>query len=294
MIDSKLYTLLKVAELGSFTQASVALNLTQPAVSQHIRALEDELGAKLFERSGNRLLLSKQGEQAVAAAKAMVALYNNLKSDLSGGARGARELNIGITHTVESNRISEVFARYAATNQGVTIKLVTATQTKLKRKLKSYELDLAIMDGTVSDPGLVSRGLDEDKLVLVTSPSHPLADKDFVTIQELKKEKLILRLPGSGTTDMFISSLESRDISVDDFNIILEVDNIATIKDLVRHEYGVSVLAESACYDEVMKKKLAVMPIENLDMERTISIVYAPNFPYGDFIEEIQDLYHSA
>ena len=224
----------------------------------------------------------------------MVALYNNLKSDLSGGARGARELNIGITHTVESNRISEVFARYAATNQGVTIKLVTATQTKLKRKLKSYELDLAIMDGTVSDPGLVSRGLDVDKLVLVTSPSHPLAGKDFVTIQELKKEKLILRLPGSGTTDMFISSLESRDISVDDFNIILEVDNIATIKDLVRHEYGVSVLAESACYDEVMKKKLAVMPIENLDMERTISIVYAPNFPYGDFIDEIQELYHST
>ena len=294
MIDSKLYTLLKVAELGSFTQAGKALNLTQPAISQHIHALESELGAKLFERSGNRLLLSKQGEQAVATAKAMVALYNNLKSDLSGETRGARELNIGITHTVESNRISDVFAKYAAANEGLTIKLVTATQTKLKRKLKNYELDLAIMDGTVADSDLMSQQLDVDKLVLATSPSHPLAGKSFVTIEELKKEKLILRLPGSGTTDMFISSLESRDISVDDFNIILEVDNIATIKDLVRREYGVSVLAESACYDEVMKKKLAVMPIQDMDMERTISIVYAPNFPYGDFIEEIQELYHSV
>ena len=293
MIDSKLYTLLKVAELGSFTQAGKALNLTQPAISQHIHALESDLGAKLFERSGNRLLLSKQGEQAVAAGQTMVALYNNLKSNLSGETRGARELNIGITHTVESNRISEVFAKYAAANEGLTIKLVTATQTKLKRKLKSYELDLAIMDGAVSDSELVSRQLDVDKLVLAASPSHPLAEKPFVTIEELKKERLILRLPGSGTTDMFISSLESRDISVDDFNVILEVDNVATIKDLVRHEYGVSVLAESACYDEVMKKKLVVLPIEHLDMEREISIVYAPNFPYGDFIEEIQDLYHT-
>lgn len=293
MIDSKLYTLLKVAELGSFTQAGKALNLTQPAISQHIHALENDLGAKLFERSGNRLLLSRQGEQAVAAGKAMVALYNNLKSNLSGEMRGARELNIGITHTVESNRISEVFAKYAAANEGLTIKLVTATQTKLRRKLKNYELDLAIVDGAVSDSELVSRQLDVDKLVLATSPSHPLADKPFVTIEELKKERLILRLPGSGTTDMFISSLESRDIRVDDFNVILEVDNIATIKDLVRHEYGVSVLAESACYDEVMKKKLAVLPIEHLDMERTISIVYAPNFPYGSFIEEIQELYHT-
>lgn len=293
MIDGKLYTLLKVAELGSFTQAGKALNLTQPAISQHIHALENDLGAKLFERSGNRLLLSRQGEQAVAAGKAMVALYNNLKSNLSGEMRGARELNIGITHTVESNRISEVFAKYAAANAGLTIKLVTATQTKLRRKLKNYELDLAIMDGAVSDSELVSRQLDVDKLVLATSPSHLLADKPFVTIEELKRERLILRLPGSGTTDMFISSLESRDISVDDFNVILEVDNVATIKDLVRHEYGVSVLAESACYDEVMKKKLVVLPIEHLDMERTISIVYAPNFPYGSFIEEIQELYHT-
>ena len=292
MIDSKLYTLLKVAELGSFTQAARALNLTQPAVSQHIRALESELGAKLFERSGNRLLLSKQGEQAVAAAKAMVALYHNLKSSLSGEMRGARELTIGITHTVESNRISQVFAQYAAANEGLTIRLVTATQPKLRRKLKNYEIDLAIVDGAVADPELLQQKLDVDKLVLATSPSHPLAGKASVTIEEVKREKLILRLPGSGTTDMFISSLESRDIRVDDFNVILEVDNIATIKDLVRLEYGVSVLAQSACFDEVMKKKLAVMPIEHLDMERTISIVYAPNFPYGDFIDEIQEMYH--
>ena len=294
MIDSKLLSLLKVAELGSFTQAGIALNLTQPAISQHIHILENELGTKLFKRSGNRLLLSEQGEQAVATAKAIVALYNNLKNDLSGKTRGARQLNIGITHSVESNHLGEVFAKYAAANEGLTIKLVTATQNVLRRELKSYELDLAIVDGAVSDENLISKKLDVDKLVLVTSPSHPLAQKCSVTIDDLKKEKLILRLPGSGTTNMFISSLESKDISPDDFDIILQVNSIATIKDLVCRGYGVSVLAESTCYDEVIKKKLAVMPIENLDMERIISIVYPPNFPYGEFIEEIQRLYHSA
>ncbi|MBQ7992876.1 MAG: LysR family transcriptional regulator [Solobacterium sp.] len=291
MLDTKLYTLLKVAEYKNYTQAAKSLNLTQPAVSQHIHALENELGVRLFERLGNRLVLTRAGEKAVSAARAISTLYDNLKYEISDSNYGVKELNIGITHTVESNRISEALAKYVSENRNIKIKLITDTQSKLRSMLKNYELDMAIIDGSVSDEALVSKLLDTDRLVLVIDPSHPLAQKDSVTIDEIRHEKMILRLPGSGTGNMFLSAIQYKDINIDEFDIILEVDNIATIKDLVRQRYGVSVLAESACMDEIMKKKLVALPIEQLNMKREINIIYTKGFQYEAFADEIVRTY---
>lgn len=291
MLDTKLYTLLKVAEYRNYTQAAKSLNLTQPAVSQHIHALENELGVRLFERLGNRLVLTRAGEKAVSAARAISTLYDNLKYEISDSNYGVKELNIGITHTVESNRISEALAKYVSENRNIKIKLITDTQSKLRSMLKNYELDMAIIDGSVSDEALVSKLLDTDRIVLVIDPSHPLAQKDSVTIDEIRHEKMILRLPGSGTGNMFLSAIQYKDINIDEFDIILEVDNIATIKDLVRQRYGVSVLAESACMDEIMKKKLVALPIEQLNMKREINIIYTKGFQYEAFADEIVRTY---
>ena len=113
----------------------------------------------------------------------------------------------------------------------------------------------------------------------------------MVTINELKKEKMILRLPDSNTRNLFVSSLESQNMSIDDFNVVLEVNNIATIKDLVRRGFGVSVLAKSACQDELKKKKIAVLPIENLSMMRENNIVYLKNFQHTDMLRDIMKSY---
>ena len=107
----------------------------------------------------------------------------------------------------------------------------------------------------------------------------------------MMKEKLILRLPSSGTSNMFKASVESRGMSMSEFDVILEVDNIATIKDLVRQGYGVSVLAESACADELRKGKLIALPIEDMDMIRELSIIHLKDFHYTDFLNEIIRLY---
>ncbi|MBR2809104.1 MAG: LysR family transcriptional regulator [Erysipelotrichaceae bacterium] len=292
MLDSKIYTLLKVAETGNYTRAGKLLNLTQPAVSQHIRALETETGVKIFERTGNRLILTREGEKVLKCAKAMLSLYNNLKSDLQDQASGKLSLNIGITHTVESNRISEALAKYVSSYPGLTVKLITDTMDKLRDKLKNFELDFAIIDGKISDPAFNQMQLDMDSLMLVTSPDHVLAGKSIVTIQDIKKEKLILRSPNSGTRNLFIASLESQNISIDEFDVILEVDNIATIKNLVRQGYGVSVLPKSACVDDTKKKLLSALPIENMSMIREINIVYGTAFNYPELLQNLSRIYN--
>lgn len=294
MVDPKLYSLLQVYETHSYTQAAKRLSITQPAVSQHIRALEQELNVKIFERLNGKLVVTRQGEEIVKCAKKMVGLFNSLSQTLSDGKASVNHLTIGVTHTAESNPIAETLAKYCAKNEGVSIKMITDTISNLYKMLNSYELDLAIVEGRVNDPNIHYLLLDTDYLVLAVSVNHPFAKKSMVTLNELKKERMILRLPDSGTRNLFVAHLESNNMSINDFNVILEVDNMATIKDLIRRDFGVSILARSVCLDELKKGKITVLPVENLSMMREINIAYHNDFTQFDILHDIIKFYNET
>lgn len=294
MIDHKVYTLLKVYECGSFVAAAEQLSITQPAVSQHIKALEEELHITLFDRGKGRLVLTKQGAEVVKYAKKMVGLYNSMVKDLNDGKSLLTHLTIGVTHTAESNPIAEALAKYCSLNRGVNIKMITDTINNLYTMLKTYEIDLAIVEGRTADPGIKYLLMDTDYLVLAVSPDHPFAKKTMVTLAELKKERMILRLPNSGTRSLFMAHLESNNMSISDFNVILEVDNIATIKDLIRRDFGVSILARSVCLDEIKKGKIVALPVENLSMMREINIAYPADFTQFEILSDIVKSYNET
>ena len=95
MIDAKVYSMLKVNECGSFAAAAKQLSITQPAVSQHIKALEEELGVRIFERSSGKPVLTKQGAEVVKYALKMVGIYNSLRQNLSDGKSLTTHLTVG-------------------------------------------------------------------------------------------------------------------------------------------------------------------------------------------------------
>ena len=110
MVDYRLYSLIKVVENGSYVKAARELSLSQPAVSQHIRQLEESLGVVIFEYAHNRISLTAEGEIVVKYARRMIALSNNLKTALKDEREQIRSLTIGITHTAESSSIIEALA----------------------------------------------------------------------------------------------------------------------------------------------------------------------------------------
>ena len=158
--------------------------------------------------------------------------------------------------------------------------------------LENYEIDFAIVEGISGNSEINSVLLDTDYLVCAVANENPLAQQSIVTIEELKKQRLILRLPMSGTVNLFISSLESINRSIDEFNVILEVDNIDTIKTLIRKNLGVSILPKSTCMDEVGKKKMTILPIENLSMIRETNIIYLKDFNHPEVLQGITKLYN--
>ena len=294
MLDPKLYSLLQVNESGSFIAASKKLSITQPAVSQHIKALEEELGVTIFDRRSGRVILTREGEEVVKCAKKMQSLYENLKQNLRDSKRLVTHLTVGVTHTAESNPIAEALARYCAENDKVIIKMITGTISNLYSKLKEYEIDLAVLEGRISDSSIHHLLIDTDYLALAVSVNHPFARREMISLNELKKERMILRLPNSGTRNLFVAHLESNNMSLGEFNVILELDNIATIKDLIRRDFGVSILPRSVCLDELKKKKIAVLPVENLSMIREINLAYHKDFAQLDILQDIAKYYRET
>lgn len=292
MVDYRLLSLLKIVETGSFTKASGQLGLSQPAVSQHIRQLEEYWQVKIFEHAHNRFTLTPEGELIVRYAQRMAALFNNLKQALKNEKEQIHSLTIGITHTAESSAIIEALAAYTNNLDRLNLKILTNTTDNLYTMLRSFELDFAFVEGKIADPAFRYLMLDTDCLVLAVPPTHRLAKQTMISISQLKEERLILRLPNSNTRNLFSASLETQGLSIDDFNVAMEIDSIASIKDLIRRGFGVSILARSACMDEIKKEKLVVLSVENLSMMREINIVYLKGYEHLDFLNGIVKQYN--
>ncbi|CDC70647.1 MAG: LysR substrate-binding domain-containing protein [Christensenellales bacterium] len=289
MIDLKIKTLLTVAEEKNFTKAANKLNLTQPAVSHQIKELEDELQEQLFIRKKGDIIPTPIGDIVLNYARKFVAMHNKMLDDIKHNHK--INIKLGITHTAESNKITEIIGSYLINNPGLSVTIITDTTNNLYKMVENYELDLAIVDNK-KNVKLNYLPLDTDYLVCVVNNNSPLAKKKIVTLKELKKENLILRLDSSYTRKLFESTLESINESINSFKIILELDNIETIKDLVRKDMGVSILAKNTCIDEVNRKKLTILPIENLSMVRKNYIIYTDYFNYIDNVKELINHYN--
>ena len=291
MLSTRTKTLIAVADYRNFTKAASALCLTQPAVSHHISQLEDELGVSLFIRKKNGLELTPEGEIVVRYARRMNVLYNKLRKELTDIEKQPAKLCVGITHTAESNHTTEALARCSSEADGFSIMVVTDTINNLYNRLENYELDLAIVEGTGSPQSFSSLVLNTDFLVCVMSSENHLSGNAMITLSELRNEPMILRLPSSATRIQFDSELRNLGDAPENYNIILEVDNIATIKDLVKKNLGISVLPQSACQKEIRKGNLIALPIENLSMARETRIVYNKDFSRMDILQTITAAY---
>lgn len=201
------------------------------------------------------------------------------------------KIRIGITHTQESGFMIEALSKIALGDDNITITFITDTIKNLYAMLENFEIDMAIIEEKPSNPDFRFTIIDTDMLVCIVSPQNPVSQKASISLQELKKQHLILRLPSSSTREKFNSALESIGESVDNFDVIIEVDSIATIRNLVKKDVGVSILSKGTCYKEIRKGSLVALPVENLSMTRETTIVYHKTFTHTEMIERIAKVY---
>ena len=162
LIDPKVITLLTLLEAGSYTNAAKILSLTQPAVSRHIQLLEEEYGIKIFHKNKKGLKPTQEGEILIKYARRLMTIAENSKQALEDNKKSIRRLSVGITATLGEYLVSKVFATYCNENPGVHINILTDNIKKIYNLLESYELDLAIVEGNISNEKYTSILLDTD------------------------------------------------------------------------------------------------------------------------------------
>lgn len=290
MINDKLNTLLVLAEEKSYTKTAEICNITQPAVTQHIKSLENFYNIKIFKRKGNKLIVTNEGKILIKNAKRLLAMNRNLEKEISQSINANTKLDIGITLTAGGYFIPEILDVFKEKFPNMRFNFHTDIAENIYERLKYYELDFAIIDGTPANKNFESVLLAKDELIVIGPKDHPLAKKKDVTLDMLKTEKFILRHEKAHTRMAFEGYLFNHLDSIENFNVILEIDNTALIKQLIIEGHGLSIMSRAICEANIKQGVLTEINVKNFKLNRGIYLIYPAEMKENPVIKNIIDL----
>lgn len=223
---------LAVAEHQSFTRAAEALHISQPALSQHVKALEESLGVQLFDRSGRNIRLTDTGQVYLHHVQlAFQALNEGQRAihDLEDLSRGS--IRIAVTPSFITYFIGPLMAELYTRYPNITVQLQESSQDKIENMLLKDEIDIGIAFDESDSPNITAETLLTEKLTLVVATNHPLAKRHSVVLDELKGENFVL-LSRKFATRVQIDH-HFRQVGLH-FQVHMEVDSINAIIAIIR------------------------------------------------------------
>ena len=242
-----LQTFASASERLSFTRAARDLQLTQAAVSQHIAALEDELGAKLFERKGRGVELTERGQRLYGYARQILDLADEASRQVGMSERRLiGELRIATSTVPSELLLPELLAEFRARWPGVRESLTVSDSGMAAAAVEAGEADLGFVGELPRSLTLDTTPIAQDELVLVVATKHALATKGTTTLDQVLREPLIVREPGSGSRRCVEAALEEYGISPAKLTIAMEVNSNSSIRAAVERGVGVAFLSQRA------------------------------------------------
>jgi len=256
----------EVCRQGTMTRAAEALGMAQPPVSQAIAELERHYGTALFERRGRGLVLTEAGRRLQAYADHIAALVDEARAVLRD-TEDRGDLRIGASKTVGAEVLPEVCRRYRQAFPDARLELRVDNTSVILEGLRSASLDLALVEGTVTDPQYVVEALCPDELVLLGPPDHPGGP---LRPEDLAGRAFFVREAGSGTRETFEAALASRGLA---WTLAGEIGGQAAIVALVEAGLGWAFLSERTAAEPVRQGRVVRVEVEGLRMVRDFQLV---------------------
>ena len=277
-----------LAESGSFSLAASKNFITQSAVSQQIRSLEERYGRELIERSKGHARLTQAGEVLYEAGKEIVHRYREIENNLQLLARSvAGTVRVGTVYSVGLYELSAPLKKYLRTFPDVTVHLEYTRANKIYEDVSRGEIDLGIVAYPNKRPQLLVAPFREDRLVLICSPQHPFAHFQRVSIKKLHGEKFVGFERDVATRRALDRVFRQHGIKV---QYIVEMDNIETIKRVVEVGSGLSIVPEPAITQEVKNDTLRAIQFSDEPLMRPLGILLKRGRRFTPAVQEFIDL----
>ncbi len=267
----QLETFLEVARLNSFSRAAGKRFRTQPAISSQIRSLEEEIGAKLLDRSGGKVsitasgkILQKYAEQTLEARKAMLTAIAETESVPRG------EIIVGANEGTCLHILPEVFAQFKRQYPDVAVNIKRADYGKILESVIDNSVDFGIVSLPVADNRLTVVLIHRDELIVIAPPHHPLAKLKSVTVAEVAKFPQVVPKAGH-TRDALEELFHERKLKP---QLAMELDSSELLKRFVAANVGVGFIARSNVQEDVRAKVLAAIPISDAQIRRDLALVF--------------------
>ncbi|MBF0489088.1 MAG: LysR family transcriptional regulator [Candidatus Omnitrophica bacterium] len=266
-------TFISVAQTGSFRLAAEKNNITQPAVSQHIRLLEKRLRCVLFERSSKKITLTSDGLIFISYAQQILELYENAKTKISeNNNQFTGDIHIISIYTMGLYQLKPIMQHLLKKYPGININLEYGYHDAIYEAIKKRTADFGLVAYPKPMSGCMFKIFAEEEMVLVQSNKHHFFKKRNVQLKELNGISFVGLDSKTPTGAAIHQYLVSKDIQL---NLIKESENIETIKNAVDVGIGCSILPKSTVLQEVKNKTFDIIQVKGLDIKRPLAILYS-------------------
>ncbi|WP_257284922.1 LysR substrate-binding domain-containing protein [Endozoicomonas sp. SESOKO1] len=256
-----------IATLGQVQLAARQLYLSQPATSMALSELEKHVGCRLFDRTGNRLVLNTEGKKLLPLACELLDRSEEISRLFNHSDYHSGKVTIGASTTIGNYLLPEALARFERAKPDITVALDIHNTTTIMEKLAALEIDLACVEGPCQHPDIETIPWREDHLTLFCSSEHPLANSKMVTIESLEHTEWILRESGSGTRMLFELHIGQH---LRQRHLKMELNQTEAIKSMVRSGIGISCLSELCIANELAQGNLVELPYGKEPMRRQL------------------------
>lgn len=263
-----------VAERGSFRKAAEELYLTQPAVSLQIKALEEELGVQLFDRTGAKIALTPAGQVLQRYAIESRDLFANAEHEIAAvSGEEAGTLALGASTTIAQYVLPSLLGAFRQHYPRVAVTLVSGNTEAIVQALEAQTIALGLIEGPARHRDVHTEPFLVDELVLIASSAHEWAERGAIGAEELAEAPLLMREPGSGTRRVVETALARAGIKRSSLSIAMELDSTESIKSAVEAGLGMGFISDWAlARDSRLGANLRIVAIEGLRIERNFSI----------------------
>jgi DNA-binding transcriptional LysR family regulator len=295
MVDiQKIESFLRAAESASLSEAAKQLHLSQPTISHHIKALEQELNVTLFNRSNVGLQITEAGRLLLPWARRLMHDTNDLRemmSSMQGDIVG--ELRIACSTTAGKYVLPQMAARFCQQYPGIHVRILACGPEQTTLNLLEGEAHIGVVSTELEETSLESQKFFQDVITLIVPSNHRWAFRKKIDPGELLEEPIIFREQTSGTRRVVLAELAKHDISLDDLNVFMELGNAEAIVRTVAAGYGISFVSSLASACPLERGNVADIEVDGMTLQRNIYMVRkrisAPHRPRDVFWSFIHD-----